>query len=606
MRLGLVLFASSHAQECAEPEAISNASVVRNGNKASHTCDVGFCFVNERTRTIQSTCEGGSWSAVSQECAPCESCSLPSTGRGAEAKFITGTMDAEVSCLDDLVVEPGTDKKSKVISCIEGGQWNSDVPVCSKPPVINCADEYMEAIIDKNMLRAKNWDGGADNLFLAGPGGLDLADADPSCFSVEDEGGNYRLRINSPFMNQCGTQSSIEGEDYVFSNVVKWQYAADFSTVSKEANVLDFKCVYRGVFMAGLPHKVKLAINTKTYQDDEGDDFTVSMSVYDKDDFTGLVDNIPILHRGKRYFVDLHLHNADRGTPFLRHCYGSNNYVSEEELREKYRMTTASSSVRNMVVNGCPAPMTLVNLEQSPNTYQSRFSFMFPKIGRGIADLQFVYLHCEIELMPKGFAPTCDDSAFGRAIKTNINAGRGIQGRSFGGGFGGGRGGEGANPRDEMCSLPWMKNAKICINNRRRRSVSSNMSVGFGPVVLPDDQELANERPSAEALLDVLGNHTNIFADEEAEEVEAEIAREEIEIVEMEINRETYRKRRKVLIISAMGAGCFLLFILSVLISSRASCICKKSSDRKKASRKISTNVLASQIQRELAHASNI
>jgi len=230
---------------------------------------------------------------------------------------------------------------------------------------------------------------------------------------------------------------------------------------------------------------------------------------------------------------------------------------------------------------------------------------MFPKIGRGIADLQFVYLHCEIELMPKGFAPTCDDSAFGRAIKTNINAGRGIQGRSFGGGFGGGNGG-GANPRDEMCSLPWMKNAKICINNRRRRSVSANMSVGFGPVVLPDDQELANERPSAEALLDVLGNHTNIFADDEAEEVEAEIAREEIEIVEMEINRETFRKRRKVLIISAMGAGCFLLFILSVLISSRASCICKKSSDRKKASKKISTNVLASQIQRELAHASNI
>ena len=68
---------------------------------------------------------------MSQECAPCETCSLPSTGRGAEAKFITGTMDAEISCLDDLVVEPGTDKKTKVISCIEGGKWNSDVPVCS-------------------------------------------------------------------------------------------------------------------------------------------------------------------------------------------------------------------------------------------------------------------------------------------------------------------------------------------------------------------------------------------------------------------------------------------------------------------------------------------
>lgn len=39
----------------------------------------------------------------------------------------------------------------------------------------------------------------------------------------------------------------------------------------------------------------------------------------------------------------------------------------------------------------------------------------------------------------------------------------------------------------------------------------------------------------AEALLDVLGNSTNIFADEVDEEVEAEIAREEIEIVEMEV-----------------------------------------------------------------------
>ena len=53
-------------------------------------------------------------------------------------------------------------------------------------------------------------------------------------------------------------------------------------------SLMDFLFLFRGVFMAGLPHKVKLAINTKTYQDDDGKDFTVSMSVYDKDDFTGL------------------------------------------------------------------------------------------------------------------------------------------------------------------------------------------------------------------------------------------------------------------------------------------------------------------------------
>ena len=42
-----------------------------------------------------------------------------------------------------------------------------------------------------------------------------------------------------------------------------------------------------------------------------------------------------------------------------------------------------------MVVNGCPASGTLVRLEEAPSTYQSRYSFMFPKIGiQGRVDLQ--------------------------------------------------------------------------------------------------------------------------------------------------------------------------------------------------------------------------
>ena len=74
-------------------------------------------------------------------------------------------------------------------------------------------------------------------------------------------------------------------------------------------------------------------------------------------------------------------------------------------------------------------------------------------------------------------------------------------GRSFGpGGFGGGNGGN--NPKDAMCSLPWMSNAKIC-QSRRRRAVSSGMSVGFGPVVVPEDQQLANERPSGNGLFSI-------------------------------------------------------------------------------------------------------
>lgn len=620
MKLTLFILGATSAQECGDPEAVPNTSVIRNGNKAAYTCDVGFCFENERTRTMTSTCTDKEWSGIDGECVPCQMCDLPNTRSNMEAKFITGTMDAEITCLDG-VIEPGTDRKTMVISCIENQQWNNDMPTCSKPPVINCEDEYMEAIIDKNMIRAKHWSGNSRNIFLSGPGSsqLGLDDVDSECFSIEDEDGNYRLRINSPFMNQCGTQSNIVGDDYEFSNIVKWRYEGDNFNVLKEANVLDFKCVYRGVFMAGLPHKVKLAINTKTYMDDNGDDFTVSMSVYDREDFTGLVDNIPILHRGKRYYVDLHLHNADKGTPYLRHCYGSNNYVSEEELRAKYRMETASSSVRNMVINGCPAPMTLVRLEQSPNTYQTRFSFMFPKIGRGIADLQFVYLHCEIELQDIGFAPTCDDRLFDQALMRNYNKNRIGAGSGLGGGLVAGRAlgkpGAGAKTGDgnpaSLCSLPWMKNAPMCQRRRRRAAAFANMSVGFGPLVVPEDEEKADERPTAEALVDVVGEDSEIFASEEViieEIIESNILsdfgeRPRAEVGE--VNLESSREKRKIMIITGMALGCIFLFAISVVISSRVSCMTNKS-DRKKNSKKISTNVLASQIQRELSNASNI
>ena len=57
---------------------------------------------------------------------------------------------------------------------------------------------------------------------------------------------------------------------------------------------------------------------------------------------------------------------------------------------------------------------------ESPTTYQSRFSFMFPKVGRGIADLQFVYLHCEIEMREAGYAPVCDQRKFDASLRNNF------------------------------------------------------------------------------------------------------------------------------------------------------------------------------------------
>ena len=108
----------------------------------------------------------------------------------------------------------------------------------------------MEAVIDKNMLRANGWDGDSSNIFLAGGTGLgpsgmlDLDTVDSDCFSVEDGNGNYRLRIDAPFMGKCGTDSTIQGQDYLFTNQVKWRMQTSFSV--KEAELLDFKCTYQG------------------------------------------------------------------------------------------------------------------------------------------------------------------------------------------------------------------------------------------------------------------------------------------------------------------------------------------------------------------------
>merc|ERR1712048_933885 len=134
-----------------------------------------------------------------------------------------------------------------------------------------------------------------------------------------------------------------------------------------------------------LQNPIKLATSTRTYYTQNND---------------------PILHRGKRYFVELLLHEQEKGTPFLKKCYGSSSYLSEAELA-KIGQRSQSSQLRTMIQDGCPEKRTLVRLEVAPNRHTRRYSFMFPKINVGIAELQFVYLHCELELKPIGTKPSC-------------------------------------------------------------------------------------------------------------------------------------------------------------------------------------------------------
>lgn len=131
---------------------------------------------------------------------------------------------------------------------------------------------------------------------------------------------------------------------------------------------------------------------------------------------------------------------------------------------------------------------------------------MFPKIGRGIADLQFVYLHCEIEMRETGYAPICDDRLFDEVLKRNFafanrlpGAGAGLLGDSPGiGARGLGMGGM-KNPKydaiwEQRCKLAWMRADETCMArkakkaaeamsmSRKRRSsgASQPISLGFG------------------------------------------------------------------------------------------------------------------------------
>ena len=98
----------------------------------------------------------------------------------------------------------------------------------------------------------------------------------------------------------------------------------------------------------------------------------------------------------------------------------------------------------------------------------------------------------------------------------------------------------------------------------------------LGPLVVPDDQEIANERPTAAELVDAVGSDSTIFASEQAD-VDEVVEIERIEIVEVvEPGHNDFLKKRRSIIIASMAVGCFILFALSVLISSRVSCICSK------------------------------
>jgi hypothetical protein len=438
---------TTQEQECADPGFIANAdrqhTHFAHGGEVYFTCDAGFCAKGQRTRTVILQCRGTKWSQAPPSCVECDACSAPIIPENNHISAIVNPdYTATLTCDDGFVMEAGQDFTDMTINCIEGGKWAEEIAACHRPAQVVCGEDHMTVVIDKNMMRSMGWTGGAESLSLTGENTA-FEQFDPECLAKEDDAGeNYVFSLKSPFTKKCRTKFEAVGDDYKFSNKVVWKH--NQGAFSKTATLLDFDCIYQGIFITSLQNPIKLAISTRTYYTEANEPFTVSMAIFHQSNYTGLVDNVPILHRGKRYFVELLLHEQEKGTPFLKKCYGSSSYLSEAELK-KIGQKSQSSQMRTMIQEGCPEKRTLVRLEVAPNDHTRRYSFMFPKINVGIAELQFVYLHCELELKPIGTKPSCfrqndqslrqggrsENSRPNDRFKQGINGRSGLGGRQY-------------------------------------------------------------------------------------------------------------------------------------------------------------------------------
>lgn len=398
--------------ECKDPGQVENAERIENGftqgANVYYTCNAGYCPKDHRSRTIILECLNGEWSQDVPICEKCNMCNVMKDKKLKERHIkVTpneDTFTALVECDEGYSLIAGTDISDKTIDCIEGGVWSPELPICFRRPDVQCGEDYISVVINRNMLDNLGYAGGINNLALTGPD-TTVQYVDPECYAISDSSdSNYVFTITTPFADKCRTKYEQRDNDYHFSNKIVWRHMNN--AVARSATLLDFECVYQGLINTALQKPIKLAISTRTYTAKNGNEFIVSMGIYHQRDYTGLIDNAPVIHQGKRYFVELMMHNPDQGTPYLKHCYGTANAKSNEELSAS-DPDFVPVNTRSFIIDGCPAPRTLARLEVPPGDEVRRFSFMFPKLDVGLAYLPFIYVHCDIELKPIGFRPTC-------------------------------------------------------------------------------------------------------------------------------------------------------------------------------------------------------
>lgn len=411
---------------CKDPGLVDNAdrwfTDFEEGGITYFSCKADYCVEHGRSRTVEMECRNGKWSQDPEKikCVPCIPCQPPSGAELEQKKIsmhINTDFTAKVTCDEYYVIQAGTSITDGTLECIEKGVWSPEIPTCSLKPQVVCGANEISIIINKNMLDSLGFTGGVNSLAMTGLNAnteIIMRDCQPI---LDDAELNYSFHIQSPYAGKCMTHFEHhmvdglgnEANDYVFRNKIVWRQNS--GAIMRSATILDWTCEYEGLFTTGLDGPIKLALSTRTYVDKrrgyKQQEFTVSMGIYANKNFTNLLESSQVVHRGKRYFVAVWLHEEEKGTPFLASCYGSPNEVSQEELIKIGRQPEPESQIRELITEGCPAERTLTRLELPGSTADRRFSFMYPYVSANGYNSNYMYVHCEMKLRPTGYKPNC-------------------------------------------------------------------------------------------------------------------------------------------------------------------------------------------------------
>jgi len=170
---------------------------------------------------------------------------------------------------------------------IETGKWFCDCasgwngPTCAIPnPELSCGTNQILVTIDKRMIAAHDLE---DQSISFGDS------SDDECKAVLD-GEHYKLTINAPFADKCGTRASrADGDsgDYVFSNDVTWKRlfagSKGEAPIQRRVKLVDFNCHYEDEYLLQMI-PIKPAEQTIEQTTEKGN-FKVDMTLWKNADF---------------------------------------------------------------------------------------------------------------------------------------------------------------------------------------------------------------------------------------------------------------------------------------------------------------------------------